>query len=118
MTDIAQKIRKLRIMREYTQEHLATCLKISIRSYRNLESGKCSPTFDQLTAFAQVMQCSLDTFLCFNPASCRFEPEQSTLVREFSTRFLSVVLNDREISDTAKTRVQQLLRQLSAAGQS
>lgn len=66
MPDIAQKIRKLRLLHEYTQEYVAEYTGISIRTYRNIETGRSSPTLQQLEGIAGALNCSLVQLLQFN----------------------------------------------------
>lgn len=78
MTDIALKIRKLRLIRELTQEYLAAQIGISVRTYRAIETGRSSPNLQQLESIAMALQCSLLQFLYFNPDKLQFEKPPDT----------------------------------------
>lgn len=55
----AQQLKGLRIKNNYTQEYLATTLKISQKTYSNLESGKSKINLDHLHALAAIYKLEL-----------------------------------------------------------
>ncbi len=112
MFNISSKIRKIRLLREYTQDYLAECLGISVRTYRGIETGKISPTLDQVVLIAQVLKCTVVDLLHFNLETCQFDVGNAQHVRHFSNQLMSAVLYDREIPTPAKVRFQVILQNL------
>ena len=51
-----QKIRKIREIRNYTQEYLADQLGISVKSYGKIENGETSLSISRLQQIAKVLQ--------------------------------------------------------------
>lgn len=63
MNDLHYKIRKIRELRGYTQEYMAESLKISVRSYGNIESGKTALKLDRLNLICTLLCISLDQLI-------------------------------------------------------
>ncbi|WP_113652916.1 helix-turn-helix domain-containing protein [Pedobacter namyangjuensis] len=53
--NVAGNIRKLREFRDYTQDYLASQLKISQNAYSKLELGYCKISLERLYAIANVL---------------------------------------------------------------
>ncbi|MCC6283423.1 MAG: helix-turn-helix transcriptional regulator [Saprospiraceae bacterium] len=112
MPDTALKIRKLRLLREITQEHLAEHLGICIRTYRNIETGKLSPTLRQMQLIAEALNCTLMDLLHFNPETFQFETEKSALTNTFFESLSAAILYDQDIPVPAKIRLQKAIADL------
>lgn len=54
--DFNQRIKMLREIRNYTQEHMAEVLKISQRSYSSIENGQTQLTVERLFEIAEALQ--------------------------------------------------------------
>lgn len=54
--NVAGNIRKLREFRDYTQDYLASQLKISQNAYSKLELGYCKISLERLYAIALVLE--------------------------------------------------------------
>lgn len=57
--DYNQKIKMLREMRNYTQEHMADVLNISQRSYSSIENGQTQLSVDRLFQIAEALQVNI-----------------------------------------------------------
>ena len=54
MKELLEKIRKLRINLNYTQEYVAFCLGITQKAYSKIESGKSQLTVERLLQLASI----------------------------------------------------------------
>jgi transcriptional regulator with XRE-family HTH domain len=50
------KIRKIREIRNYSQEYLAQCLNLSVRAYSKIETGETQLTIKRLNEISQVLE--------------------------------------------------------------
>jgi transcriptional regulator with XRE-family HTH domain len=71
--NIALNIRKLRQWRDFKQTYVADQSGISIRTYSDIETGKRSPTFEELECIATALQVTIFHLLLFNPETMAFE---------------------------------------------
>ncbi|HRT34115.1 MAG TPA: helix-turn-helix transcriptional regulator [Bacteroidales bacterium] len=62
-SDIKKRIRELRESLGYTQEDMANYLKMSLNSYRQLESGKTSIISKRVFSIAQLFNMSLSELI-------------------------------------------------------
>ncbi|HRR49955.1 MAG TPA: helix-turn-helix transcriptional regulator [Bacteroidales bacterium] len=62
-SDIKKRIRELRESLGYTQEDMANYLKMSLNSYRQLESGKTSIINKRVFSIAQLFNMSLSELI-------------------------------------------------------
>jgi len=113
MHNIALKIRKLRLMRDLTQEYLAEQTCIGIRTYRKIETGRSSPTLRQLELIVRTLDCSIIQLLHFNPETYQFEPQWVRELHDYSNKVKTAIQNDREIPYPVKTRLQRLLHEIT-----
>jgi transcriptional regulator with XRE-family HTH domain len=56
MEEVAQNIRKIRELKNFTQEHLSSRLGISIRAYSKIESGETQLTLNRLNQISEVLE--------------------------------------------------------------
>lgn len=113
MPDLSLKIRKLRLLRELTQEYIAENLGVNVRTYRGIETGKISPTIKQSAIIAQVLQCTFEELIHFNPDTCQFEATNPQDIQDFANELISTVLSDGGISVTEKIRFVNILYSLT-----
>jgi len=111
MATIASTIRKLRHIREFTQDYLADQMNVSIRTYREIEAGRISPTLDQMDSAAKAFQCTFPQLLCFNPETCQFESDTSKVLEELISNILLAVLSDTQIPFHLKSHIQQIIQE-------
>ena len=68
MTDInfkliGEKIKKRRQSLGITQEHIANVLDVNPSHISNIECGRANPSLTALIKIANILQCSVDTFI-------------------------------------------------------
>lgn len=61
------KIRKIRELRNYSQEFMALELGISQRSYSSIELDETSPTMERLSKIAVLLGVTVNDIVCFEP---------------------------------------------------
>lgn len=59
---IGQKIKKLRILKGFTQEDLAEKTSLSVRTIQRIENGEVDPRTYTLNLLAEALQVELETF--------------------------------------------------------
>jgi transcriptional regulator with XRE-family HTH domain len=57
------KIKHLRELRNYTQEHMAHCLGLTQRAYSSIENGKTQLTIERLREITQILNVSIGDVL-------------------------------------------------------
>ena len=55
-------MRKLRVLKNYSQEYVAECIKIDASTYARYEKGETQIRFDQVVLIADLYGLSLDEF--------------------------------------------------------
>lgn len=63
MRDVPLKIRRLRELKNLTQEHLADQLGISRRAYGKIESGHTQLTLSRLDKISTILGCPTEALL-------------------------------------------------------
>jgi transcriptional regulator with XRE-family HTH domain len=71
--NIALNIRKLRQWRDFKQTYVSDQSGISLRTYSDIETGKRSPTFEELEWIAAALQVTIFHLLLFNPETMEFD---------------------------------------------
>jgi transcriptional regulator with XRE-family HTH domain len=61
-----QKIKQIRELKNYTREYVADVLKIDVRSYGYIESGKSNITVKRLYEICNIFSCTIEEILSFN----------------------------------------------------
>jgi transcriptional regulator with XRE-family HTH domain len=61
--DIGTRLKKIRELRNYTQEHMANKLDISQNAYHKLENGTTKLTTDRLEQIAKVLDVPVESIL-------------------------------------------------------
>jgi transcriptional regulator with XRE-family HTH domain len=83
--NIGSKIRKIRELRNLTQEHVAEQLGFkSPRPYRKLETGEHSPTLYQLEKMSELFGCVVEDIRRFDPE--RFSAQKKHLAQPDSAK--------------------------------
>lgn len=57
------KIKHLRELRNYTQEHMAHCLGLTQRAYSSIENGKTQLTIERLREISQILNVTIGDIL-------------------------------------------------------
>lgn len=63
---VGSKIKKVRELRNYTQEHLADRLGMSQTGYSKIERGETDVPFSKLTQIAEVLDVKLEDLITFD----------------------------------------------------
>lgn len=71
--NIALNIRKLRQWRDFKQTYVSNQSGISLRTYSDIETGKRSPTLEELEWIAEALQVTILHLLLFNPETMEFD---------------------------------------------
>ncbi len=66
---VGQKIRKLRELRNYTQEYMATQLGLSQKSYCNIETNQTKVSVERLAQIAQTLAVDVIDLMMFDEQS-------------------------------------------------
>lgn len=77
---IGKKIRKIRELRDLTQEYMANQLEISPSAYRKVEHDECDVKWSRICHIAQLLNITPNTlvaFDCANPFVSLNEPTTS-----------------------------------------
>lgn len=114
------KIRKIRELRNYSQEFMALELGISQRSYSSIELDETSPTLERLGRIAALLQVSVTDIICFEPDTL-FIPGMkkdekfalAMLEKEFSALLQILQLKD-EILELKNKEIELLKSKLTA----
>lgn len=60
---LGEKLKKIRINKNFTQEYLSQELGVSQKTYSNFENDKTSPSFSQIEQIANTLNTSIIDFL-------------------------------------------------------
>ena len=61
---IGQKIKERRTSLGITQDYIANLLNVNPSHISNIERGRANPSLTALVKIANILQCSVDYFLC------------------------------------------------------
>ncbi len=86
--DEGEKIRKIREIRDYKQEYIASQLDISIKAYSKLERGETKLTVDRLYEIAQILKVKPEEIIRFSEEQV-FSNSGSSRGEKSTDRFLS-----------------------------
>jgi transcriptional regulator with XRE-family HTH domain len=90
---IAERIRRVRVIKDLSQENIASELGISIGAYSNIERGKSEVTVSRLYALAKILKVSILEFL---PIEGNEKTEQP-IVKNYSVNHQQSELNDLKV---------------------
>ncbi|MBL7803424.1 MAG: helix-turn-helix transcriptional regulator [Saprospiraceae bacterium] len=76
---IHEKIRSIRMLRQFTQEYMADQLGISTKSYGKIENGITRLTMHRLGQIAAVLQLEPEAILAFNEEQSLNNPPQNKM---------------------------------------
>ncbi len=66
MTTIGNKIKKVRELRNYTQEYLAQKLEMSLTGYGNIERDETDIPYSRLEKIAEALDMRTEDLVCFD----------------------------------------------------
>lgn len=116
---VGLKIRKIRELRNYSQEFMALELGISQRSYSSIELDETSPTLERLGRIAALLQVSVADIVCFEPDALLVPGKKdekfalAMLEKEFSALLQILQLKD-EILELKNREIELLKAKLSS----
>ena len=64
--EVGTKIRKIRELKNFSQDYMAQQLKISQATYSRFEKEEADPTINQLDQIARILDVKLEELLSFN----------------------------------------------------
>ena len=64
--DIGTKIRKMRELRNFTQEHMADLLKVSQSTYSRFEKDDSDLTISQIEKISEILEVKVEDLINFN----------------------------------------------------
>ncbi len=64
--EIGYKIKKIRELKNYTQEHLAERLNMSLKGYGKIERGEVDVSFSRLTQIAEALGLRVEDLVSFD----------------------------------------------------
>lgn len=95
MNSISQKIRRFRLMRNYTQVYMAQQLQISPKWYGQLERGKARIHVDDLEKIASLLEVTLEDLL-HDSVPEFLQPK--TMEENAPSRILSLRVTEEQLS--------------------
>lgn len=94
---VGTKIRKVRELRDFTQEFMASQLGKSQTAYSKLERGEVDVSFSNLTRIAEILEIDVMQLLTFDGSSFIANKETaSTTAKEVSNVMVQLGISDRE----------------------
>ena len=123
MTNIGQKIKKVRELKGYTQEYLAEQLNISQKTYSLIESDQTKIDLDRLQKIADTLEIDLMNLLAFDDKNIfnnnfhdKVETSQNYVVNESSFEeerkaHLKYIEHLEKENDFLKTQLDKILNQ-------
>lgn len=63
---VGQKIKKLRELKNFTQEHMAVSLNMTQSAYSKIETGETDISYSKLEKVAEVLQLRPEDIITFN----------------------------------------------------
>lgn len=72
--DFPHRLNVTRKSKGFTAQYMADMLAVSLRTYRNYESGHSSPTLQTLVQIADILNVSTDYLLCRDEYLRSFKP--------------------------------------------
>lgn len=91
LVGIEHRIEKIRRLRGFSQEYMATKLKISQNAYSKIERGETKVTMEKLTEICNVLEIKLEKLQIFDPFQ-----EFREIVEEASVPWLFKLLESLE----------------------
>lgn len=92
---VGASIRKLRVLKGYSQEYVADTLSISQKSYSLLENDKTEISLTRLERVAEVFEVSLFQILedCFSDKEDSFYSSERSTKQQVETKFFEAIEN-------------------------
>lgn len=81
MEKLGNNIRKIRVLRDLTQQQVSSELGMTQGNYARLEKGEIKISVDRLKAIAEILKCSTDAIEDFNTATF-FSPEKHAFITD------------------------------------
>jgi len=106
---IGHKIKKLRELKNYTQEYMAINLQISQNTYSRIENEKVKVSTERLKEIASLLKVSLENLISDQSPSLTFNNNK---INEFETQASSLSEGDKDIFLIALKQFDSQIRHL------
>ena len=94
MNDFAHKLKALRELKAWSQEELASRLKVSRSTIGNYEQGKRRPNYEDLEAIADIFNCPISYLIVGDqPVISQQAMDYALKISNLSTMHQSEVMN-------------------------
>ncbi|TVR83259.1 MAG: XRE family transcriptional regulator [Chitinophagaceae bacterium] len=88
---VYEKIRAIRISKDYKQSYVAYCLNIDSANYGRMERGETKITIDRLEAIAKIFEINMLDLLC--EEHTEFQPTEKEILSEMKKN-LNLILDE------------------------
>lgn len=92
---IGKKIKKRRISQHITQEYIAGQLDVNPSHISNIECGRAHPSLTALVKIANILKCSIDTFI-YEEYDYETDSTEETLEQEIWKRIKSCNIDTKQ----------------------
>ena len=105
--NIGDNIKKIRELKNYTQEHVALELGLSQATYARIESGETIPKIDRLQRIAEILEVDISTLLNSNVFNIIFNAtaNQSGYIQNQTNNSVDIELIRKIIQEEIKKLV-------------
>jgi transcriptional regulator with XRE-family HTH domain len=106
MNAIHYNIRQIRLIRNFTQEYVASEIRVSTEWYNKMENGKAKINTDQLERLAKVLQVNPENFYTFTSSKVLDHLDQKGLTLGNDLQPIA----DRDLIEKLVLALQNLLK--------
>ena len=108
-SQVGQKIKKLRELRNYTQEHMAKKLELSLNGYGKIEREETELTLNRLTEIAKILEVKVFDLLGFDENKIFFNQTS----HDSSTGWAAnIVLQQQEVTNHERSQYESRISDL------
>lgn len=106
MSDFKNRLKELRLSRQYTQEQIAQYLGISRSSYAMYEQGRREPGLEIIESFADFFNVDMDYLLG--------KKDTSTIITDsYASEEIDLIGKFRQLNDQGKTKAMDYITDLT-----
>ena len=110
--DFGNKLRQLRLEKGYSQEYLADVLKISQKTYSNIENNKSIVSISRLHCLAEEYQIDVMFLLSEEKRNNPSQPAKSTVSEELINQMKERIEEFKDILYEKNKQIERLEKQL------
>lgn len=96
---IGANIRKVRELKNYSQDYMADCLSIAQRTYSDIENDKINIDAERLKKISEILEVDPMVLVAFDERILFHESPQSGVFNTYHTSAKEVELYERQITD-------------------